>query len=453
MIFRNFRLNVLVRVVLLLGLGYAAIFVWTQTHFWLVSFWLGLAAFLLTLDLLRYVEKSDRELVSFLDAIRQNDFSNSYASPRPHAPNERLRRTLHGLMRVLQRLSQEKESNHQYLQTVVEHVSVALVSFETNGRVALLNTAAKQLLGKPFLLDLSSLRTVDPALYEAVRSLRPGKPALVKYLHQGSLLTLSLQSTFFRLKDHDYTLVSFRDIRPELEQQEAESWQKLIRVLTHEIMNSVIPITNLSEVVNEMLAEKSDGEHSPAAFAPEEVADLRGSLQTIGRRSKGLAQFVKAYGQLTRLPPPNLQEVPVAGLLERVVRLLRPGLEARGIRLELTPLPPLGLSLPLDPEQIEQVLINLLLNAADAVDGSPTPTIALGCTAGAGGQTLLQVRDNGPGIPPEELEQIFVPFYTTKPQGSGIGLSLSRQIMRQHHGSLRVQSEVGKGTVFTLAFL
>ena len=413
---------------------------------------MGLAAFLLTLELIRYVERSDRELISFLDAIRQNDFSNSYVSPRPWADNERLRLTLQGIMGVLQRLSQEKESSHQYLQTVVEHVSVALICFEANGRVAFLNTAAKQLLGKPTLLDLLSLKAVDPVLYEAVRSLRPGKAALAKYQHHGSQLTLSLHSTRFILKEKPYTLISLRDIRHELEQQEAESWQKLIRVLTHEIMNSVIPITNLSQVVNEMLDEKSGDRESLATFYPEEVADLRGSLQTIEKRSQGLAHFVKAYGKLTHLPPPHFQEVSVSSLFGRISMLLKPGLAIRRITFKCLPHPP-PLTLDADPEMMEQVLINLVLNAADAVEGGTKPSIILSAVKAEGGPMQLLVTDNGPGISPEALEQIFVPFYTTKPHGSGIGLSLSRQIMRLHHGSLRVQSEVGKGSSFMMEFL
>lgn len=451
MIFRNFRLNVIARVGLLLLLGYAALFVWTQTHFWLVSFWLGLAAFLLTLELIRYVERSDRELVSFLAAIRQYDFSNSYASPRPQASNERLRLALHQIMRVLQRLSREKESNHQYLQTVVEHVSIALICYDASERIALLNSAAKHLLGRPSLHDLPSLHKTDPVLYEALRHVQQGQTTLVKYTRQGSLLTLSLHATSFKLKEVAYTLISLKDIRPELEQQEAEAWQKLIRVLTHEIMNSVIPITNLTEVVNEMLEEKSNGSDRLAALNAEETADLRGSLKTIEKRSKGLAHFVKAYGKLTHLPPPTLQPIAVADLCRRVCQLLTPGLEARHIRLACPHLPP-ALTLQADPEQIEQVLINLILNAADAAENETEPTVTVSASRGPDSQVLLHVRDNGPGLQPEALEQIFVPFYTTKPHGSGIGLSLSRQIMRLHHGAVQVQSKPGEGTILTLEF-
>jgi signal transduction histidine kinase len=245
-------------------------------------------------------------------------------------------------------------------------------------------------------------------------------------------------------------LLSFHDIRYELEAQEVESWQKLIRVLTHEIMNSAIPISTLSSVVSDMLVDEKGQLVNLSGLGEEDLADLQGSLDTIRSRSKGLVDFVQAYKNLTQMPKPRIEPVPVQALFGQVYTLCKSTLIVRGIRMRIA-LPEEELVLSVDRSLIEQVLINLVGNAADALNGCPEPQIVL--TAGRQEHLLwVRVSDNGAGMSREVQEQIFIPFYTTKPNGSGIGLSLSKQIMLLHGGKIKVQSAPGEGSSFTLVF-
>jgi two-component system, NtrC family, nitrogen regulation sensor histidine kinase NtrY len=444
------RFQVLIRVTTLLLLGYTAIYVYTQTHYWLVSFWIGLLVLFLVYELIKFIERSDRELVKFLDAIRQNDFSIHYKSVKPTAESNRFQYILKEISAALGRLSREKEINHLYLHTVVEHIDIALICFDKSGKVILFNTAAKNLIYKPGLHNINLLKEIAPDLFEEINSVKPEKPTIFKFTLKGIKNTFSLQKSLFYLNEQEYNLVSLKDIGSELEEQEIESWQNLIRVLTHEIMNSVIPITNLSEVVKEMVVEKVPSEDSSISFSAEESIDLKESLDTILKRTKGLSHFVSAYRQMAYLPQPNRQKVDINEIIDRVVKLLKPGLATKKIEIEVEKLrQPVYLNI--DSDLIEQVLINLIKNAADAVEDTKNGKITIEASL-AIGKALVIIKDNGPPIPPEVLEQIFIPFFTTKARGSGIGLSLSRQIMRLHGGSIKVQSATGKEKSFILEF-
>ncbi len=442
--YKYFRWNVVVRIALILVLGYTAVYVLTQTHFWLVSFWLALALVITLVNLVKYVERSRRELAYFLLAIKQGDFTNTYH----YKKQSDLNYAFHEINTVMKELRNEKASNLLYLQTVVEHVRVAVLCFDADYKVQLVNKAARELFQRPHLTSVNSLSIVSPQVVEKIQSMESGERELIKVQIGGHLNNLSVLVTTFKLQGETFKLVSFQDIKNELEEKELDSWQKLIRVLTHEIKNSVIPISTLSDVILQMI---KDGDETPdlSKLDEESVEDLIGGLETIETRSKGLANFVKTYDQLTKLPQPEFQVVNVAKMIERVQNLFKPDLEHRKIRMHV--FSPEKLEVQADPDLIDQILINLVKNAMEALEGQQNPIIRITAAEGENGVTL-QIRDNGPGIPDEILENIFVPFYTTKESGSGIGLSLSRQIMRLHRGNLTVQSEVGEGTSFVLRF-
>lgn len=447
--FKTFRLHIIFRILLILALGYAMIYILTQTHFWLVAFWVGLAVIILVSELIHFIERSHKDLENFLLSIRQSDFSSLFPSLRSKGSNDGLKQAYLEILKVFQHLRSEKEFGHQYLQTVVEHVKVALICFDDKEEVQLMNEAAYGLFGKPYIKNIKALEQVDKQLPISLRSLAVGKKELIKVSIQNNILHLSIQATAFRLGQKSYKLVSFQDIGSELEAQEVESWQKLIRVLTHEIMNSVIPIATLSSVINEMLHEKAA--QSPDHLEDEEDVDIRKSLQTIENRSKGLVSFVKAYSSLTQTAKPVIEQVRIEELFTRVYTLLRPGIDKKGIRITVLFLQE-DLCLMADPQLMEQVLINLILNAVDALENSDNPVIEVTAGVNEKGQTVLQVKDNGAGMDEQLLQNIFVPFFTTKKKGSGIGLSLSRQIMLLHKGSITVQSAKGEGTIFRLSF-
>lgn len=450
MIYRNFRINITVRILLILIAGYLAIYVATQTYFWLVAFWITLLACVQLAELVRYIERSYTDLNNFLLSIRQSDFSTIYPVSGKRSQDV-LKHAYQEILKVFQQLRSEKEFNYQYLQTIVEHVNVALICFDEREEIQLINQAGYSLFGKPYLKNIQMLSFIHPNFPETIQKLAPGRKELIKIEVNGSLLNLSVQAIGFRLQQKYYKLVSFHDIRSELEAQEVESWQKLIRVLTHEIMNSVIPIATLSSVINGLLEEYQTQHQSFAHLTEEDTADIRSSLQTIESRSKGLVSFVKAYSSLTQTFKPAFTEVKVENLFSRIYVLLKPGIDQKGINFERRLDEP-ELTIQADLHLIEQVLINLVMNAIDAVQGRDKALIELTAARTGRSQIVLQVKDNGSGIENDVQQQIFVPFFTTKKHGSGIGLSLCKQIMLLHKGNITVQSAKDKGSTFSLYF-
>ena len=442
--YRYFRWNVVVRIAIILVLGYTAVYVLTQTHFWLVSFWLTLALVITLVNLVKYVERSRRELAYFLLAMKQGDFTNTYH----YKKQSDLNYAFHEINKVMKDLRNEKATNLLYLQTVVEHVRVAVLCFDENYKVQLVNKAAKELFQRPYLTSVNSLEIVSPKVVAKIMSMESGERELIKVQIGGQLNNLSVLVTTFKRQGKTYKQVSFQDIKNELEEKEIESWQKLIRVLTHEIKNSVIPISTLSDVILQMIKDEDD-KPNLAKLDEESVEDLVGGLETIETRSKGLANFVKTYDQLTKLPQPEFQQVNVKKMIERVQSLFKPDLEHRDIQLHL--FSPDDLQIEADPDLIDQILINLVKNAMEAVNGREKGIIRISAMQ-TEQDVILTIKDNGPGIPDEILENIFVPFYTTKESGSGIGLSLSRQIMRLHRGNITCTSTEGEGTSFVLRF-
>jgi signal transduction histidine kinase len=338
----------------------------------------------------------------------------------------------------------EKEENFRYLQTVVEHVGVGLIAYQANGDVELINNAAKRLLDVPHLRTIGALGEKSRPLVEVLRTLKAGERALVKFDAGHEPLQLVLHATEFRARGESITLVSVQNIQGELEEKELEAWQNLIRVLTHEIMNSITPISSLASTAHELIG----GSGTPDR---ETAGDIRGALETIHKRSQGLLHFVETYRTLTRIPKPRFQIVRVSDLFERLRNLMTPRASSAGVTLS-TGIEPGDLEVNADPALLEEVLINLVTNAIQALTGAAGGRITVRALLDGRGRVVVEVKDNGPGITAEQLDKVFVPFYTTKPEGSGIGLSLCRGIMRMHRGTVLARSEPGVETVFTLKF-
>ncbi|WP_286746723.1 ATP-binding protein [Roseivirga sp. UBA1976] len=441
--YKYFRWHIIARILLLLALGYSSIYVLTSTHFWLVSFWLILAWLLVLVSLIRYIERSKRELAQFLLSIKQGDFTNTYHFKKKSDLNY----AFHEINEVLKELSQEKASNLLYLQTIVEHVRVAVVCYDKDLKIKLYNRAAQQLFGKKQITSVKGIESIAPTIATTIVQMNHGEKALIKAQLNGQLYHLSVLATEFRLKEENFKLVSFQDIKSELDAQEIESWQKLIRVLTHEIKNSVIPISTLSEVLLQML-KTENGSKDISRLDDELIKDVIGGIETIESRSKGLAHFVSTYDRLTKIPKPKIAQTNIKTLINNTLKLFESEFKTRQITVET---PNLTGVIQADSDLVEQVIINLIKNAIEALNASRSPVITIS-TEPLAGELLLKIADNGPGIPDEVLEHIFVPFYSTKEGGSGIGLSLSRQIMRLHKGQLTLDTSPHTGTVFTLHF-
>ncbi len=442
----RFRIYLLIRV-LLLVLGLVGMLIaWPENQ--LLAVLSGLLAVGSLLNIMYFVDQTNRDLVGFLTSIKYNDFTATSTAEHRGKSFGELYEAFNLINRKFQEVRADKEANHQFLQTIVEQIEIGLLCYNEAGEVRLMNKALQRMLHKSFLLHVDGLEQVDPQLLEAIRDSREGKRDLVKITVDNRLLQLAVLTSELRLQEERLFLVSIKNIQNELEEQELDAWQKLIRILTHEIMNSVAPITSLSGTIDAMLSDK------PIPDA-ETLQDVRQSVQVIQRRGEGLLAFTETYRSLTRIPPPNFQEVSADKLLERVTTLFQAQAQQQGVAIHLHRYPS-ELSLQADPYLLEQVIINLTKNALDALAGASSPVsepaIHLHANRNKQGQIIIQVVDNGPGIPPAQLEQIFVPFFTTKADGSGIGLSLSRQIIRAHKGIIEVQSVVGEGTVVQVVF-
>jgi two-component system nitrogen regulation sensor histidine kinase NtrY len=451
MVFKRFRLNCIIRTSLLFlsTLGFFLILFKTELYAALLI--IGLFIIYQIYSLIHYVEKTNRDLTHFFASIRYSDFSQTFKDDGLGKSFDALRKSFTEVMNAFRKTRAEKEEHYRYLQTVVQHVGIGLIAYQPNGDVELINTAAKRLLRVSSLKNIQSLESFSKSLLETLQNIKPRERALIKVEDNDELLHLALYATGFKLRGQGFLLVSIQNIHSELEEKEIDAWQKLIRVLTHEIMNSITPIASLASTINELIRESWKFRKPDEKLETESLTDINDAAQTIQKRSQGLLHFVDAYRNLTLIQKPSFQIFQVKELFVRVEKLMQANIKKKAIRFEQK-IEPRSLELAADPELIEQVLINLLLNALYAVEGRKNAKIDLDAKLDGRGRIIVQVKDNGPGISEENLEKIFIPFFSTREGGSGIGLSLSRQIMRLHHGSIGVHSERDRETIFTLRF-
>ena len=449
MIYKHFRLNVLIRVGRLCATIYLFFYLIFATEFYATLLIVAAVTVYWMADLIHYVERTNRDLTRFLQAIRYEDFSQSFIGAGLGSSFSELKSAFTEVLDAFRKTRAEREENYRYLQTVVQHVGIGLICYKPDGEVVLINTAAQRTLRTAVVRNVRDLAEFSESLVQTLLEMQPGKKTLLKVDRDGRQLQLVVYATELRMRGQTLTLVSIQNIQRELEEKEMEAWQDLIRVLTHEIMNSVTPIASLASTVKSSIALTK-----PQSGDTKEIElfqDITDAVSTIERRSTGLLHFVQTYRELTRIPKPNFEVFPIQNLFVNLEQLMRAEIRDRGLDFK-SDIDPGSLEITADPELIEQVLINLLLNAIQALDGREGGKVRLIGNLDGRGNTIIQVYDNGPGILKEVQDRIFIPFFTTKQEGSGIGLSLSRQIMRLHNGSLSVQSQPDKETVFTLHF-
>ncbi|MEO0472216.1 MAG: ATP-binding protein [Bacteroidota bacterium] len=438
----SFRLNLIIRIFILVLLLFGLVYSLLKGRFFLTGLTLLVFVVVSIYNLIQYVESSNRQMAHFLEVIRYNDFVSLGSGRQKGDSFEQLQGAFQAINHKFLEIRAEKEANHQFLQMLMGNIGVGLMVWNEKEEVIMLNAEMKRLLQKPHLVNKAALADVAPELYEVVESLSPGQKRLIRISVKGTLLQLSVHKTSFRQLDAAYEMILLQDIRNELEAQEFAAWQKLIRILTHEIMNSVAPIASLSGSMEEVLEGKQ-------SLHEGDIHPMRRSLEVIKRRSENLLSFTETYRNLTRLPIPQFREAQIGELLRGIQELFQQELSEQSIHFEAN-IPTEQISVQADPALLEQVLINLMRNAIEAVDGVGQPNITLGLRRLSSQQLEIRLQDNGNGIPDEDLEKIFVPFFTTKDNGSGIGLSLSRQIMMMHKGSISIQSRVEEGTLVKL---
>jgi nitrogen fixation/metabolism regulation signal transduction histidine kinase len=450
MIFRSFEIGIFIRISLLFGSLTAAAYCVLNTpvtYFIVVS----IAVLFQLSELIRYITKTNTELAQFVLAVRYRDFSQHFNERDAPVSVKQLRRAFNEINSTFKKLSNEKEAQYQYLQTILELVDTGIVSFNSEGDVEWMNESLKKLIQVPYLKNIHSLARRDAHLHEAITQLKIGESKLTT-LQIGKTSTQVLMSaTALRVDGKMSTLIAFQNVNIAVEETETQAWQKLLRVMTHEIMNSVAPIASLADTLKKRLqTEATDQAGNPVAD-PDLLEDVTLGVDVIRNRSEGLLKFAETYRNLSKIANPELSKIHVRDLFEGIYQLMQFGLAQKDIELDIVLKDPY-LTLEADPHLIEQVLINLVLNAAEAVKENAEPHIQLSAFSNDNDRITIEVADNGSGIPPEIAANIFVPFFTTKKNGSGIGLSLSKQIMQLHKGSIHVQSTEGQGSVFRLQF-
>ena len=423
------------------------------TSFFLVKGWFLWAALLAPfliyqmVEFFKFQKKTHEEVSNFLEAVHYRDFSRYFDVKHASADIQPLRQGFNDINTTFKVISKEKETQYQYLQKILELVDTGILSYEVEtGEVIWMNETLKRMLEVPYLKTVHSLNRRNPELYEELKAISPTETKIVTIHLEKTTFKALLSASSFQINNNKSKLIAFQNVNEALDETESKAWQKLLSVMTHEIMNSVAPISSLADTLKNRLQRAQSEEEEAVA-----VEDLELGIDTIKRRSEGLLKFAETYRNLNKITKLNLQKVYIRELFGNLHQLMAPTFEQKGIELEII-LKETDLMLEADPSLIEQVLINLIVNAMEAVKDQEEPRIILSAEQTLNKKIILKVADNGPGIPEEVLDKIFIPFFSTKKNGSGIGLSLCKQIVMLHRGTIQVQSIQGKGTVFSMQF-
>jgi len=448
MVFNRFGWVTALLAVLLALTGLALMWVILKEQYLIITrVSLALLWLALLLSLIRYVQRTNRDLKRFLQNLRYLD--NMGESRERDASFRRLNITYNRIIQAFKKVRSDEEAGRQFFRYAMEQVPVSLIVFTGDGEVEYMNSAARDILQVKNPENYKDLNLHGKEAEEVFFHLPPGGQELLKLQVGDMMHQLSARASVFSIKNRRLKLVSFQNIQGELEESELEAWQKLIRVMTHEIMNSVSPIKSLTYSMQRMLEEelKQDQEGSQQGI----LRKTQNGLEAIEKRSKGLLDFVEGYKQLTSTTYPDFREVRVESLFDDMRMLMADALERSQVELDVEMKDP-GIIIIADEKLINQVLINLVQNALYVLSGQKNARIGLQAHRNKDGDVVLEVTDNGPGIPTEEMDKIFIPFYTTRKGGTGIGLAFARQVMHMHRARLMVQSEQGKGTKFLLIF-
>jgi two-component system, NtrC family, nitrogen regulation sensor histidine kinase NtrY len=447
---RNLYYNIIIRVAFIVMLsallGYLAVI----DHSLRLSVICFLALVFLTVNLINYLNSTNKKIRFFFDSVRNEDSNLSFPVETSNPALKELYQSMNKVNLQIQQLKIENRQQEQYFRTLLEHLAAGIITYNNKGFILHANSSAKKLLSIDVLTHLKQIEQKDRKLYESIKSIKPYERRLIAITSEGGEIQLSLKATSFRTNENELVILSIQDIKNELDEKEIESWMKLIRVLMHEIMNSITPITSLSESLSNIYCKEG------TPVLPEEVnvkiiATTLQGLNVIKEQGKGLMSFVESYRKLTRVPEPEKKYFKVSELMSRVQILYNSLENNNGTRLTLS-MPNPDLEFYADQNLISQVLINLLKNALESNENNDQGLIKIVTSEAVENHPEICVIDNGPGIPEENIDEIFVPFFTTRQNGSGIGLSISKQIMRAHGGNLKVRSIPDKETLFCLSF-
>ncbi len=445
---KSFQINIILRIVLLVAISlYTGWACSSGQPVYNIIAW-GVLVVIMVVSLVWYVNQVNRKITYFFDAVTNEDYTLSF----PQHQGDKLLNKLSGnLTRIVNQIEQihlENQQQEKYFEAMIEHVSVGIMSVNPEGFVIHSNSSLKRLLGLKQFTHIRQLQRVDNRLVSLLSTMGTNQEKSIRINGKSGTVTLLIKSSMFASKNQQLMLISMQDIRKELDEKELDSWLKLIRVLTHEIMNSIAPVTSLSENLCGLYSKNGEPIHIDDVDDSLIQRTIVG-LKVIREQGEGLTRFVDNYRKLTRLPKPEPTQVVVKYLFEKALLLFKSNAFSERITVSMD-LDDDNQTVFADENQISQVLTNLLNNAAEALSESQNGRIVLTSRKNSSGQVELTVCDNGPGVPSDLIDEIFVPFFTTRTNGNGIGLSVSRQILRLNNGTLRVKSIPNKETTFTL---
>ena len=449
MVSKRFALLVIIRIVLLMLTLTALAFIFAKTELFFNQIILISIIIIQVSELIRFITYTNRELAKLLLAIRYSDFSISFKGKKQGKSFQELQEAFVEIIDAFKKVSVEKEAQFKFLKVIVDHINAGIIAIKEDYEIELMNQSAADTLKVPVPNYWKQFQQLLPQFSEEIEHMEDDERKLIELNIKGEALQVSVHLTKIKILNYRYRIITFQDIKSEIEQKEIEAWHKLIRILTHEIMNSVTPITSLSETMLMLLQTEDKATKPITELSEEDLEDLTFSLNTIQKRSEGLLHFVDDYRRLTKIKTLELEKVRVKPLLEDMTMLLQTEFKKDAVSLELEVKS--DFEIAIDEKLIAQVLINLLTNARHAVEDTAQPRVQVRAYYEEA-HKIIEIKDNGVGIEPDKMDQIFIPFFATKEQGSGIGLSLSKQIMKKHKGDLKVKSEPGQGASFFLVF-
>ena len=409
-------------------------------------------------EIIRFISKTNAELVRFFDAVRHADFSQRFELKSLGTGFEELGVTFTDILKRIQQVRSSQEAELRHIKAIIEHVPVPLLSIDDQGKITLWNNSVRRLFGTNVVTHIDDMAQFNKDFPKKLKSILAGERTLVHITIDGMEHKLIVSATEITTATQHETLLSMQDIQSELALAQLQAWQDLVSVLTHEIMNSITPVASLAKTAVDLVEDVQEKAKLLPAITTEvneeiteDLEDILGAVKTVARRSDGLMQFVTSYRQLTRLPSPNKKAIQVATLFAHVETLTKQDWQEKGIELTRN-ITPQALDIFVDADMVEQILINLLLNAAQALSHIPSAKVSLSAFLNIRGHVVIEVADNGKGIAPDNIQQIFVPFFTTKKEGSGVGLALTRQVMLAHNGKVSVHNNEQGGATFSLTF-
>lgn len=450
MAYKKFSIVLIIRLTIILITLVALAIIIANTGWVFTMVTLFIAAALQVYSLVLFVNKTNRDYARFLVAVKNGDFITSYQSNFRDSGYEEFYNALCDVIEMFRKVKIEKEAQFQYLRQIMRQLNVGVIAFDTDGVIEVMNVMATRLLRTTKVDHWDKMKERTPEFYEFINSVKRKDKQLIDMDIKGDRKQFYVEVNTITLLEEEHKVVTFQNIKSEVENKEIEAWHKLIRTMAHEIMNSLTPITSLTETSVMLLKDENGKPKKQEEITEKNLNSLATALKTIQSRTNNLLDFIGNYRKLTRIPPPNPERISVNELFEKIETLMQSEVKKHKVNI-LYKVFNKDMFLYVDTGQIEQVLINLINNSLTAVKTQKLPEIKVSAYKNDESD-IIEVSDNGDGIETDKLDKIFIPFFSTKPHGTGIGLSLSKQVMKMHKGEIEVKSVPGEKTSFYLMF-